>query len=248
MSSLASLLGANIRVCYRSKGPLFVMLGFSAFGLAIIDILVYALAILPETRSAAPDSGKLAHYLAMIAYGTAFIAMGMNVNVFTANTMVREKAQRIHESILSTPVSTRRLWVAKSLAIFLPGFALCELMPLITMIGFDALAIAPAVGPQATGMMAFNALALIPLLYLPICFLVILIGLAGNPVSGNVLANVVFSGVLTLALNLATRGGLDMGSPSFAAGHLALSLALGALVFLLGRSLSKERIVLSARS
>jgi hypothetical protein len=248
MSSLAALVRANIRASYRNKGPLFVMLGFSAFGLAIIDALAYALAILPETRSAAPDAGKLARYLAMVAYGTSFIAMGMNVNVFTANTLVREKAQRIYESILSSPVSARRLWAAKSLAIFLPGFALCEIMTLITLVGFDAMAIAPAVGPQATALMAFNALALIPLLYFPICCLVILMGLVGNPVSGNVFANVVFSGALTLALNLATRGGLDMGGRAFAAGHLALSIALGAIVLALGRRLSKERIVLSARS
>jgi ABC-2 type transport system permease protein len=248
MSNLSALVAASLRNSYRNKAVALVMLGFSAFGIAILDALVCALAILPELRSPDPDADKVAAYLAMIAYGTGFIAMGMNLNVITANTLVREKAQRIYESILGAPVSVRKLWLAKSLAIFLPGIALCEAFSLTTLLGFDALLIAPVTGSLLSPAMLFSALALIPILYFPLCCLVILVGLEGNPVSGNVIANVAFSAILTLALNLVTRAGMDMRSPAFALGNLALAALLGLLVLSLQRGLTKERVVLSCRS
>jgi hypothetical protein len=85
-------------------------------------------------------------------------------------------------------------------------------------------------------------------LFFPLSCLVILVGLAGNPVSGNVIANIAFSGLITLGINLVIRAGLDMASPAFALGNLALALLLGILALILQLRLSKERVVLSCRS
>jgi hypothetical protein len=245
MTRLQPLIAANFRASYRNRTVVLVMLGFCLFGIALLDVLVYALALRPLLASPGPDAALAARYLAMLAYGTGFIAMGMNLTIFTANILVKEKAQRIHESILAGPVTVRGLWMAKTLALFLPGLALCELMSLATLLGLDALVMAPRLGFLASPQMAFNVFALIPILFFPLYCLVILVGLAGNPVSGNVIANVAFSGILTLALNLVTRAGLDMGGPGFALGNLGLAAALGILVLGLQGRMSKERVILS---
>jgi len=56
----------------------------------------------------------------LIVYGTGLLAMGMNLNVFTANNLVKEKAQRLFESILAGPWESARS-DGQELAVFLRG-------------------------------------------------------------------------------------------------------------------------------
>ena len=104
MNSLFPLVVANLRNSYRNKLSVLVMLGLIVLLLAVLVGLICGLAILPQMRSAAPDLGAVARYLALLVYGTGFLAMGMNLTVFTSNNLVREKAQRIYETILGGPV------------------------------------------------------------------------------------------------------------------------------------------------
>jgi hypothetical protein len=248
MSCLPALIMAHIRDSYRRKAVALVMLCFSAFFVAGFVALICALVVLPLARSPDPDRGEVARYLALLVYGSGFIAMGMNLVIFTANTLVKEKAQRIYESILGGPVGVRELWMAKSLAIFLPALAISTAVSLATLLGVEGLIVAPRMGFLASSGMILNGLVLVPILFFPLSCLVILVGLAGNPVSGNVIANIAYSGLITLGINLVTRAGLDMASPAFALGNLALALLLGILALILQLRLSKERVVLSCRS
>lgn len=248
MSNLGALVAASIRNSYRLKGPVLVILGFSAFFIAGFVALICFLVLLPQTRSLEPDAATVARYLALLVYGSGFIAMGMNLNVFTANPLVKEKAQRIYESILAGPVPVRRLWLAKSLGVFLPGFVIGEAFALAVFLGVEALVIAPRMGFLASPAMLLSGLFLIPILYFPLTCLVILVGLKGNPVSGTVISNIAFSGLIAVSMNLVTRAGLDVGSAAFALGHLALAAVLGILVLILQFRLSKESVVLSCRS
>jgi hypothetical protein len=248
MSVLATLVEANIRNSYRNKAVLAVMLGFAAFFIALFVAIVCALAIIPLARSPVPDRVEASRYLALIAYGSGFLAIGLNLVIFTSNILAKEKAQRIFETQLAAPVGARELWLGKTLAIFLPGLALCEAASLGSLLGVDALIIAPRMGFLASPAMLASSLALAPILFFPLCCLVTLVGLTGNPVSANVIANVAFSVLIALAINLVTRAGLDVASPAFAIGNLALAAALTLAVMALRPRLSKERIVLSCRS
>jgi hypothetical protein len=248
MSVLPTLIAANIRNGYRNRAAVIVLLAFSIFFIAGFVALVCSLALQALLRSPEPDVAEVARYLALLAYGSGFIAMGMNVNIFTANSLVKEKAQRIHESILGGPVSEREFWMAKSLAIFLPGLAFSLLVSLAVLFGVDALIIAPRMGSLVSPFILFNGIALIPIMYFPLCCIVLFVSLVGNPVNGTVISNIAFSGLITVAINLVTRAGLDPGSLAFALGSLAVSLILGLLALALQTRLGKERIVLSCRS
>jgi hypothetical protein len=248
MKDLRPLIAAHFRNSYRQKGPVIVMICLAALLIAALVALVCGLALMPELKAQAPDGAKIARYFALLVYGTGLLAMGMNLTVFTSNNLVREKEQRIYETILGGPVSASRLWMAKSLAVFLPGFALCELTSLATFLAVKALVVGSALPPGASPLLLANGLVLVPLLYFPLACLVILAGLAGNPVSGTVLSNVVYACLISLLINLATRAKLDVGSAGFALASLSVSGLLGILALVLGRGLTKERIILSSRS
>lgn len=248
MSRFNVLVRAFIRNSYRQKAVFLVMTGLALLLLGVMAALVCKLAILPQLRASAPDAAVVARYLSLLAFGAAFIAMGMNLNVFTANSLVKEKAQGLYESILAAPVGATRFWLAKGLAVFLPGLALCEAFAGAVYLGVDLLLVAPRLGFLASPWMLAAAFILVPLLYFPLCLLVILVGLVGNPVSGNVIANVAFSAIITVLINLVARAGIDPGSAGFALACLAAAVAEGVLVLALGRGLTKERVILSCKA
>ena len=146
MSGLVTLIAANLRNSYRLKAAVFVMFGLSVLLIAGLIALVCALAIVPEMQSPSPNAAKVTRYLGLIVYGSGLLAMGMNLNVFTANNLVKEKTQRLFESILAGPVEARTLWLAKSLAVFLPGFVLCEAFAIVSLLGVNALFVTPRMG------------------------------------------------------------------------------------------------------
>jgi hypothetical protein len=248
VSSLATLIAANLRNSYRLRAAVFVMLGLSVLLIVGLIALVCVLAIVPEMRSPSPDLVKVTRYLGLIVYGSGLLAMGMNLNVFTANNLVKEKTQRLFESILAGPVEARTLWLAKSLAVFIPGFVLCEGFAILSLVAVNTLFVTPRIGFLAPSAMILNSLALVPILYLPLCCLVLLVGLSANPILGNVIANVAFSVFVTLVINLVARGGLDVGSSAFTLAHVVLAGGVGVLVLVLQLRLTKERVVLSSRT
>jgi len=248
MNGLSVLVGTFFRNSYRQKAVLAVMAGLALLLLAVLVALVSTLAIAPLLRSASPDVAAVSRYLSLLAFGAAFIGMGMNLNVFTANSLVKEKAQGLYESLLATPVGVRRFWSAKSLTVFLPGLAIGEAMALAVYLGVDLLLVAPRLGFLASPGMLVAAFVLVPLVYLPLSYLVILVGLVGNPVSGNVIANVVFSGLITILINVVARGGVSPESPGFALACASVAVAEAVLVLVLGRGLTKERVILSCKA
>ena len=248
MSGLAALVAANIRNSYRLKVAVFLMLGLSLLLIAGLIALVCLLVIVPQLRSPSPATPEVARYLGLIVYGSGLLAMGMNLNVFTANNLVKEKTHRLFESILAGPVEARTLWLAKTLAVFVPGFVLCETFAIVSWLAVNALLLTPRVGFLAPATMIFNSLALVPIVYFPLCCLVLLVGLSANPISGNVIANIAFSALVTLVINLVVRAGLDVGSSAFTLAHLVLAGGVGLLVLVLLPRLTKERIVLSSRT
>jgi ABC-2 type transport system permease protein len=209
---------------YRRKDAVIVMIVLAVFLYAIMIILICFLALIPMIRSADPDRDGIQRYFNLIVYGTCFLVMGMNLNVFTANNLVKEKAQRIVESILAAPVGVRRMWLARSLAVFIPGLVLSEVFSLITYFAFNCFIIAPRVGFIISPLLIVNGFIIVPLLYFPLSCLVILVGLTGNPISGNIIAQVYYSALITVVINLVVRADINVGSVHCAIITLSLSV------------------------
>lgn len=247
MKNFGGLLAVFIRSAYRNKLALFVMLGFALVVTAFLLALGCALALAPALGKPELDRNEIERWLALIVYGAGLIGMGMNFIIFSANPLMREKESRIYDSILAAPVGVRGLWAAKALAVFLPGLLLCEAFALLVFLGVNCFLVAPRAGFIASPLLILNGFALVPLVYLPLAFLVLLAGLTGRPGASNVIGQVFFSAHTPLVINLAVHTVLDPSSPDFTLVHLAVAALLALLVAAFLPKLTKERVVLSAR-
>jgi len=213
-----------------------------AVGLALIFCL---LLLGPALKSGQSDFKQLAGYLSIIMYSTCFIGLGINMNVFSYQSMTREKAGGQVESLLVTPLQIKDIWIGKSLAVFLPGMVLGDVMAVIALLVVNYIYLVPAVGFVYTHWMGLSSFLLLPLIYFGLSLLSHIMGLAGKPASGNLLVQIFLPLGLNLAINVVTRGWLDASSWIFAAANIGLILTLALIILITRFRLTAERIVLS---
>jgi ABC-2 type transport system permease protein len=193
------------------------------------------------------DPAELANYLAMATYAATFLGCGLNMNVFTAGPLIREKRQRTLESVLATPAPLRGIWAARSFAVFLPSLVVGTVVGLISFLIWYAQLTAGGITPELPPVAFVSSFAVVPIVYLALSFLAQLIGLIGDAVGVNVLSSVFFPAVLSPMSNLAGRRVIPATSWWFVLVHVGLALILTLVVFLLRGKLTKERVVLSSR-
>ena len=97
-------------------------------------LLFGILLIAPAVDKVVPDRANLELYLSLVMYTTCLIGLGVNLNVFAFQSMTREKSRGNIESLLATPLNVQNIWMAKGLAIFLPGLVIGEILTFIVLI------------------------------------------------------------------------------------------------------------------
>lgn len=246
MRDISLIIAASVRNNLRMK---IIMIAVQIAVLLIcVTALVVAfclLVIAPEMDAAAPDVAALETSLSVVIYSSCLIGVGINMNVFGFQTMTREKSRGSIAALLATPLKTGNIWIAKSLAVFLPGLVIGIVLALISLIAVNYAYFVPATGFVFNAWMAISAFVAVPLIYLGLSLLVHLIGLTGKPATGNVIVQVFLPVFASLMINLGIRDVLDAASWSFALANLGLAAVIGVIVILMRPRLTKERIVLS---
>jgi hypothetical protein len=74
---------------------------------------------------------------------------------------------------------------------------------------------------------------------------VYLIGLTGNPATGNIIAQIFLPFYASLMINLAAHNILDAGSWPFTLANFGTAAVIALCIFLLQPGLKKEKIILS---
>jgi ABC-type Na+ efflux pump permease subunit len=161
---------------------------------------------------------------------------------------VREKTRGVIESLLVTPLRVNDIWFAKSFAVYLPGLVFSWVLTLISLFTVNAVLIVPKIGFLINPWIVVSSFIGVPLIYLFLTLLVHLVGLVGNPISGNVIAQVFLPVYATLVINLGVRSILEVTSWLFFLINLIIAIIAGIAVLFLKQYLNKERIVLSGRS
>jgi ABC-2 type transport system permease protein len=245
MRDISSIITTSIRNNLRLKAATITSISvilICAIGVALIFCLLF---IAPEMEAELPDRSKLEVYLSLVMYITCLIAVGVNLNAFAFQSMTREKSRGIIESLLATPLKVKNIWIAKSLAVFLPGLVLGEAFTFITLIAVNYIYFVPQIGFLVTPWIIITSFVAVPLIYLCLSLLVHLIGLAGRPATGNVIIQVFLPVIITLMINLIVRNILDAASWPFSLANLGIAAAVGIIVIFLRPRLTRERIVLS---
>jgi len=216
-----------------------------ALGLILAMSLIL---IAPETEKAAPDLSLLELYLGVVLYAVSLICVGVYMNSFAFQSMTREKSRGNIDALLATPLRVKSVWIAKSLAVFLPGFIVGVIVTVITLVALNYLYFVPLNGFQANPWMLVSSLVGVPLIYLFLSLLVHLVGLTGRPSSGNVIVQIFLPVFTAMMINLMVRSVLDPGSWLFLVINLGIAALIGVIVLVLRPGVTAEKMVLSARS
>lgn len=213
-----------------------------AVGLALFICL---LLIAPAMNASVPDRTQLELYLSLIMYTTCLICLGINMNVFAFQSMTREKSRGNIESLMATPLGVKDIWIAKSLAVFIPGMVLGEILSLAALLAVNYIYFVPKIGFVYTHWIGLSGFLVAPLIYLCISLLAHLIGLTGKPATANIVVQIFFQIVLILMINLAIRNILDAASWPFTLANFGLAAIIAFIVIFLKPRITRERIVLS---
>jgi len=248
MTDIGPIITTSIKNNFRIKVAVItsiIVILICAIGIALTFCLLF---IAPETAAKSPDISRLELYLSLIMYITCLLGVGVNLNAFAFQSMTREKSRGIIESLLATPLKVKDIWIAKSLAVFLPGLVLGEVFAFIALIAINYIYFVPSIGFLVTPWMVLSSFVAAPLIYLCLSLLVHLVGLAGKPATGNVIIQILLPVIITLMINLIVRNVLDAASWTFTLANLGIAAIVGIIVIVLQPRLTRERIVLSLRS
>lgn len=235
----------SIKNNLKSKALTIVFVSITlmiSVGLALFFCL---LLITPAMNASVPDRTQLELYLSLIMYTTCLIWLGVNMNVFAFQSMTREKSRGNIESLMATPLSVKNIWIAKSLAVFIPGMVLGEILTLAAMLAVNYIYFVPRIGFVYTHWIGLSSFLAVPLIYLCLSLLVHLIGLTGKPATGNVIVQIFLPIVLSLMINLMLHHILDTTSWPFTLANFGIAAVIAIIVIFLQPRITRERIVLS---
>jgi cytochrome b561 len=245
MKGIGPVISATIRNNLRSRNFVIIYVGIALMCAAAVGVLLAIFEIAPAVEEGSRADVEL--YLGIIMYVACLFGVGVSINVFAAPAMTKEKSRGVIESLLATPLKPKGLWLAKSLGIFLPGLVLGEIFTIIALVAVNYVYIVPKMGFVINPWIAVTSFVMLPLMYLCLSLLVHLIGLTGNPQSGNTVAQFFLPAMTAVAIALPANSVLDINSWYFTLINLGIAIVIGIAIALLYSRLTKERIVLSRR-
>jgi len=245
MNDTALILKTGLRHLLRMRITLIILISVSLMCVAGLTMAIIFLQIAPLVRTDTPDLQTLELYLSLIVFTSCLIGAGVNLNSFAFQNLTREKSRGNIEALLATPLTIRAIWAGKSLAIFIPGLVLGEVFALITLLAINFIYFIPTLGFLINPWIILSGFAAVPLIYLCLSLLVYLIGLTGNPATGNIIAQIFLPFYASLMINLAAHNILDAGSWSFTLANFGTATIITLFIFLLQPGLKREKVILS---
>jgi ABC-type transport system involved in multi-copper enzyme maturation permease subunit len=187
-------------------------------------------------------------FLNSLAYLLPFMYSIIICSIFANYSVVLDKAKRNIESLMATPVSIQQIWIGKSLAVTVPsvviGICASILVYLIINFGFVLPHTHSFIFPDVLAIV--SALIVVPLLIFSIVTIVIFIQLI---ISNPRIANFVFTGIfILLVFGINALGGLGVSISFFSLVYLGVIAVCAGISFILSRSLTKEKVLLSSKS
>ncbi|MFA6772015.1 MAG: hypothetical protein WCS74_05145 [Dehalococcoidales bacterium] len=245
MKNALLLATAGIKTNLRSVSTMVITAVVVLICAAGLVIALCILVIAPEAQSPAPDIDLLKTQLSVAVFGACLIGVGINMNVFT-QTIIKEKSRGNITALLATPLEMGNILAGKSLAVFLPGLAVGTFLGMATLLVVNFIYLVPGVGFLINPWMILSSLVAVPLIYLGLSFLAHIIGLAGKPVTANVIVQVFLPVFTSAMINLGIRDVLNAATWKFTLANLGVAAVIFLVVVLLRPRLTAERVVLSS--
>jgi len=236
---------ASMRNNRRLKVAIGILLSITFICVAGVTILFCILLLEPEMGSTELDRSRLEAYLGIIVYAASFLGVGITLNSFAFQSLVREKARGNLQSLLATPVKPKDIWMGKSLSILVPGTLFGSILAMLVLVIVNAIYFLPDIGFVLNPWIALSSFVGVPLVYLALGLLVHLVGLTSRAANGNVIAQLFLPVMVNVMIQVAVHDVIDAGSWLFLAMNLGLAAVIGIIVIGLRSGLTTERIILS---
>jgi len=236
---------ASMRNNRRLKVAIGILLSVTFICVAGVTILFCILLLEPEMGSAELDRSRLEAFLGIIVYAASFLGVGITLNSFAFQSLVREKARGNLQSLLATPVKPKDIWMGKSLSILVPGTLFGSILAMLVLVVVNAVYFLPDIGFVLNPWIALSSFVGVPLVYLALGLLVHLVGLTSRAANGNVIAQLFLPVMVNVMIQVAVHDVVDAGSWLFLAMNLGLAAVIGAIVIGLRSRLTTERIIFS---
>ena len=229
---------------------LFIVIILASLTPAIIGMRIGMLNLIEQGGPWEEIEPVLEYQIGFELWLFSFLILILLPFVLGLNSLIQEKAKRITESLLATPLGVKSLWLGKSLGAFLPGFIFNIIIIMLMLAVFNLAIIQPATGylvlPWAT---LVTCLAILPILVLPLVLIVTLILLTVNSQLAMVIGALLVVGLAQVPAQVFPCIDIAFTSWDFALLHLGIALLLGLIAAFLGRiCLTKERVVLSCKA
>jgi ABC-type Na+ efflux pump permease subunit len=250
MRDIGPVITTSIKNNFRSRTLFAIFIGLGVMIALAISICYCLLLIAPAIAKGGPNlKSFLESQLGMIMYVGCVAGVGISVNVFAIPSMTREKSRGNIESLLATPLKAKDIWLGKSLAVFLPGLVLGEVITAIVLVAINYIYIIPKtdIGFLITPEIAVSTFVMVPIIFFCHSLLVHLIGLSSSPSSANLVTQIVLPLLIAMAINLDLHTGLVIASWDYTFISLGIAAAMGIAVTILYPHLTRERVVLSRR-
>jgi ABC-2 type transport system permease protein len=166
-------------------------------------------------------------------------------STLVAYSIAMDKAKRTLESLMSTPMSLRQIWLGKSLAVALPGVLIATAFTLLVYLVMNfAIAVPHAGGFILPGVLPLvNALVIIPVLTF---VLVAMVSFMQLIIANQRLPNLVFI-IVFFAIYFTSATGAGAGW-DYSVIYLLSIAILVAATLIFTRFLTKDRVILSSKS
>lgn len=243
MNKLWIIAKKDIKEAFRSRSTyifivVIVILSFSFFSQysRVVDGLTTKESIVENSRS----------FLNGLAYLLPMMFSIFICSIFANYSVIVDKAKRNIESLMATPISINQIWMGKSLAVMLPsaviGITVSILDYLIMNFGFVIPKTGMFIAPDALAIVA--AILIVPILIFSIVAIVVYLQLV---ITNPRVASFVFTGIfLLLFFGTSVLGNLGI-AVNIALIYLGFIVISAGIAYILSRSLTKEKVILSSK-
>lgn len=224
MKKMCSIISINLKNNFQSATLVFTNLIISlicSVGIGIIGNQT----INPLVKAGMMNSQKFSLILGILAYSTSLIVTGINYSTLFSTPLIREKVHGNVECILASGTSVKQLWLAKSIALFIPGL-ISQIIFSIGLITIEK-AIFASHGYNlilSTGIIVSTYIA-VPIAYFGLSLLVNLIGLAGKVMDAVPIPIIFCAGAPAVMIRVAVQSSLSI--------FLIINLSIAAIMIVL---------------
>lgn len=232
-----------------SQSVAFRIMIIIAVAITLVAAVAISVALSRQSWLGEPETRPLLElFIGLVLYFLPFLILLSFIWTFGNLPITREKVNGNIDSLMSTPLSPRDLWLGKSLAIFIPGYIISIITTTLVVLVINLSVIVPATSefvlpaaPLVLGILVS------PLMFFSLTLLMILLSMVNNP--DIALAPSFFIG-FGLMIGMPVGMGLgffDISSWSFTLWYLVAVLILTGVTLGFTRLLTRQNIVLSSK-